>query len=226
MLLRHAVAAVRRQCSQQCSQPRAARRFAASPEPTFGDLARRLGAAEGAAAPRRAPARRKPLAPAAERLEARHRRGLGVVLLKAQARVEYALAAAFDERRRRGDRALDAVHVSEVRLAPDFRQANVYWHLDAAETAARAPRPPSRFFGDPLPGDGGPAPEDAAAPRRRAEAALARAAPALRIAVARRARLRFATDLRFQYDARASAERFSPDHLGASLGRDLDDGAA
>ena len=87
MLLRHAVAACRRQCSQQCSQPRAARRFATSPEPTFGDLARRLGAAEGAAAPRRAPARRKPLAPAAERLEARHRRGLGVVLLKAQARV-------------------------------------------------------------------------------------------------------------------------------------------
>ncbi|KAH8095376.1 S-methyl-5-thioribose kinase [Aureococcus anophagefferens] len=128
-------------------------------------------------------------------------------------------SAAFDERRRRGDRALDAVHVSEVRLAPDFRQANVYWHLDAAETAARAP--PSRFFGDPL-RRRRPGPEDAAAPRRRAEAALARAAPALRIAVARRA-LRFATDLRFQYDAPA---RRSPDHLGAGLGRDLDDGAA
>ena len=38
--------------------------------------------------------------------------------------------------------------------------------------------------------------------------------PSLRIAVARRARLRFATELLFQFDDRRSAEGFSPAHAG------------
>ena len=56
----------------------------------------------------------------------------------------------------------------------------------------------------------------------RVAAALERAGPSLRAAVARRARLQFAPALRFHYDPRPSAEGFSPEFL-AEMGPEEED---
>jgi len=188
--------------------------------PSFDDLAARLASAEAAISG--APASRRRQRPAVERLAETHRRGLSVVLRKAQARVAYALDVALADAARGGrlPPPLDAVRVCDVRLAPDFRHAVVAWHLEGDDGDGVAPPPaPARvspFFGD----DGPPvaaapraAARDAAAAARDAAAArLARLAPSLRIAVARRARLRYAPEIIFRYDARRNPEGFSPEH--------------
>ena len=188
-------------------------RRALSTPPSFTEAAAKLARAQ--APPDRA--RRRDARAAAARLAAKpprpatHKRAASVVLRKAEARVEHALARAITERQRHNTwrPPLDAVEVSSVRLAPDFREAMVTWRL------AEAPLPPrSRFFADAGPAAQSPDRIDAVA------AALARVAGGLRMEVARRVQLQFAPALVFRNDVRKSAEGFEPEHLAELVAED------